>query len=63
MNCGILESPSNGQVSFNGTTFLFEALYVCDEGYEESTGNDMLRRCQSNGTWSGNKPVCTGMNM
>ncbi len=33
--------------------------YNCDYGYSQISG-DMERRCEANGEWSGEVPICTG---
>ena len=49
-------SISGGAVCYNGTTVGFEAVYVCNDGYN-LMGNE-TRICQSDGIWSGSIPQC-----
>ena len=56
VDCGDLPDPANGQVSHPQTNFSSNATYSCNLGYI-LIGNS-VRTCQSNGTWSGNEPVC-----
>ena len=58
VDCGSLDSPSNGNVSLSGTTFQSVAQYSCDMGYL-LVGMES-RQCQANRTWSGESPVCEG---
>lgn len=59
VNCGPLNNPLNGQVSLTGTTFIHMATYSCNSGHI-LTGGDAVRECQSDGTWSGEAPMCIG---
>ena len=55
-DCGNLTNPENGMVRVSGTAEGDTAEYSCTEGYElNETGT---RICGSNGTWSGEEPVC-----
>lgn len=56
IDCGELENPANGSVSFPGTTLGSQATYSCDVDFE-LTGNE-TRECLSNCEWSGTEPVC-----
>ena len=58
VDCGSLDNPGNGVVSFTATTYNSVATYSCNTGYT-LTGDDM-RTCQSSGVWSGSEPTCTG---
>ena len=51
--------PSNGTVIHQNTTVNGEISYSCHPGYNVSTGN-LNRKCLSNGTWSGDPPICLG---
>ena len=55
-DCGALDNPTNGQVSFNGTLFGSIATYMCNAGFD-LIGNAQ-RMCQASGDWSGDEPVC-----
>ena len=56
VDCGTLDDPENGQVSFTSTTFLSIARYTCDVGFERV--GTAVRGCQANGQWSSQAPVC-----
>ena len=59
MNCGTLNNPANGQVSYAGrTTFGQTVTYSCDTGY--NLVGDSNRTCQATGVWSGSEPICQG---
>ena len=60
VDCGSLDNPGNGVVSFTDTTYNSVATYSCNTGYT-LTGDDM-RTCQSSGVWSDSEPTCTGKN-
>jgi hypothetical protein len=57
-DCGKLNDPANGSVNQTGTTYNKQAIYVCNEGYE-NTGGDLLRVCEADGSWNGTEVVCT----
>ncbi|KAH3700409.1 hypothetical protein DPMN_075385 [Dreissena polymorpha] len=56
-DCKGLSNPPNGKVVAADTTFGQVATYTCDVGYQLSTANG-ARRCQADGTWSGQQPTC-----
>ena len=57
-DCGVLPSPTNGEVLNPDVTAEGQvATYMCFTGYG-LVGNS-IRTCQSNGHWSGAAPVCT----
>lgn len=56
VNCGSLDSPDNGQVTFTSTTFRSVATYSCNVGFE--LVGETTRRCQANRQWSGTAPIC-----
>ncbi len=58
VNCGPLNHPVNGFVSFTGTTFGLTATYTCDTGFELIGFSS--RVCEIIGSWSGEEPVCAG---
>ena len=58
IECEDLDDPRNGNVILTGTTVGSTATYVCDDGFV-LIGNQ-LRRCMSNGLWSGEEPICKG---
>ena len=56
INCGELNSPSNGQVTIIDNTAGGTAVYTCNLGYT-LVGRD-TRTCQEDGSWSGTAPIC-----
>ncbi|KAH3836216.1 hypothetical protein DPMN_109587 [Dreissena polymorpha] len=56
-DCGPLNSPANGKININGTTFGNSVSYTCTFGY--ALIGDMSRVCLASGLWSGSDPVCT----
>lgn len=56
-NCGALEDPENGKVSFDFTTFESVATYTCDSGFDVS--GDSSRTCNGTGQWTGSSATCT----
>ena len=55
--CKPLPPPKNGDVVFNpGTTFMSTATFSCDYGLR--LVGSKVRKCQANGKWSGEQPVC-----
>ena len=58
VDCGLMDNPGNGVVSFTATTYNSVATYSCNTGYT-LTGDD-TRTCQSSSLWSGSEPTCTG---
>ena len=57
VDCGPLESITNGNVMVNGgTTFNRIAIYVCNSGYH--LVRMAIRICQSSGQWNGSAPRC-----
>ena len=59
--CNRLDDPRNGDVRLTGTKVGDKAIYQCDRGFV--LNGDRIRKCQSNGQWSGNEPICKGNNM
>ena len=59
VTCAVLVAPDNGQVSVGGVTVGSTASYSCLPGYV--LRGFRLRRCSSNGAWSGQDPVCEGV--
>ena len=56
VDCGSLQSPQNGYVSFLSTTPGSTATYSCFEGFELI--GTATRRCEDNGQWSSSTPEC-----
>lgn len=56
INCGKPELPDHGSVSGFSTRYPHPITFTCDIGYEIQ--GSVVRRCQANGTWSGNKTRC-----
>ena len=54
--CPELDNPKFGEVSYCKTAVGDTACYCCCDDYE-LVGNEE-RTCQSDGTWSGDEPVC-----
>ena len=56
-DCGVLDKPSNGNVSLSdGTIMGSVANYSCSAGYAIEGG--ATRTCQASGSWSGTAPTC-----
>ena len=55
--CPDLQSPENGRV-FDPVIARFEsqATYMCNQGFTRV--GVIVRTCRSDGTWSGEEPVC-----
>ena len=57
LECSDLDDPPNGEVTLPTERIVgSEATYTCNEGFSLS-GNSM-RRCQTDGLWSGSAPTC-----
>ena len=56
VDCGRLDAPSVGQVSWTTTFFGGVATYACFTGY--ILVGQSTRRCETNGFWSGQPPIC-----
>lgn len=57
-DCGQLPVPLNGSHFGRETTFPNEAMFSCDEGF--NLNGSSVRRCLSNGSWSGTETFCEG---
>ena len=56
-DCGPIEAPPNGSVSFpDGTTVGAIATFTCEIGYELL--GEAIMQCLDNGTWSDSAPTC-----
>lgn len=58
VQCDILADPENGYVDLMSMVYLSIAYYTCLPGYDMN-GPDLVR-CESNGNWSSDPPVCIG---
>ena len=57
VDCGALEKPVSGSVSFsNGTVMGSLATYSCDAGY--AVQGNTTRTCLASGSWSATAPTC-----
>ena len=57
IDCGLLEVPKNGDISFSqGTFFRSVAMYNCDAPFQ--LVGSVTRVCQNNMEWSGEAPIC-----
>lgn len=56
VDCGILDAPGVGQVSWTSTFLGGIATYSCFTGYV--LDGQAQRTCEANGFWSGQPPVC-----
>ena len=57
--CPSLSAPDGGQLSVPSRSVGSTSSYSCDAG--KTLVGDRRRTCQSDGTWSETKPVCTRM--
>ena len=57
-DCGLLDVPSNGSMFGNQTTYPHKVLFRCHEGF--TLRGSQVRRCTSEGTWSGVPASCEG---
>ena len=56
VTCDRLLDPRNGDVDVSGIKIGSKAKYSCDRGFELK--GTQVRKCQSNGEWSGREPSC-----
>lgn len=59
VDCGGLDTPENGSLAVDATTFGATATYECDTGF--TIVGDAERTCQADGTWSGTEPFCSSV--
>lgn len=59
MDCGKLPVPHNGTMAGKETTYPNSLRFRCDEGFILS--GSWLRKCQTDGKWSGNETKCQGL--
>ena len=60
INCGNPGSLKDGYIEKSSFAYNSEIIYHCNESFN-LTGGTKFRRCQSNATWSGQKPKCACM--
>ena len=60
VDCGDLTSPINGELMISLTTYLSNANYSCDSGYNLVGVNQ--RTCTAAGTWTDGEPTCQSEN-
>jgi hypothetical protein len=58
VDCRSLDDPEDGMVALGETTFMEEAVYSCDTGFELI--GDSTRTCLASAMWSGFPPTCLG---
>lgn len=57
--CEELTAPDNGNLEVMNNTFMSEAVYTCNFGFNLSTGGiSFTRVCQNTGVWSADVPTC-----
>ncbi|XP_068694975.1 sushi, von Willebrand factor type A, EGF and pentraxin domain-containing protein 1-like isoform X1 [Montipora foliosa] len=56
INCGVLQTPLNGSMIGEMTTFPSIARFYCDEGF--TLHGSASRKCQANGRWHGKDVLC-----
>lgn len=60
INCGYLDTPTNGKVVFDTDTKLgSSATFSCRRGFK--LVGDQVRVCQASGDWSLSQPSCESM--
>ena len=57
VDCGSVNAPTNGSVSFSTTTYSSMANISCDEGYT-LFGESTYRACTESGVWSDPELEC-----
>merc|ERR1719506_1673029 len=57
VKCEAPHNPTNGKAKCNGQGFGNVCEYTCEDGFE-LRGTSSVRRCKSNGHWSGLPPSC-----
>ena len=58
--CVYPDDVSNATHSLTGLLPGSTVTYVCDAGYKYEAGH-LTRTCQTDGTWDGIPPVCSGI--
>ena len=59
IDCGIVQTPQNGSMRGEMTTYSNSLTFDCDEGF--TLYGSSSRKCQANGTWSGSDALCKGI--
>ena len=59
MNCGDPGTPRNGKRSGIKFTYGETVRFECNRGYELIGSKE--RKCEEDGIWTGNQPVCKSM--
>ena len=54
--CPDLVNPTDGSVQYTTLTPGSVATYTCNDGYQAV--GEVTRTCETNGTWTGDSPVC-----
>lgn len=57
-DCGPLPVPTNGSSWGEKTTYTNQMAFSCDDGFIQR--GSVIRKCQANGTWSGDITFCEG---
>ena len=58
-NCGALQSPTNGSLLGNMTTYPHKVKLACNDGF--NLRGSRVRQCLSHGNWSGSNTICEGI--
>ena len=59
VDCGMLETPVNGQIRYSdGATYGSNATYLCNEGFMLAVDINAIRTCQRSGSWSASAFTC-----
>ena len=58
VDCGVVKSPANGQITVLNTTYGSVASFQCNSGH--SLVGPSSRQCQANGQWSSIPTLCDG---
>lgn len=60
VECNYPRTIPHGRSSFNGTSYLSVAIYICDDGYY--TNEQTTVTCGAKGSWEGDVPTCLPVN-
>ena len=63
INCGPLDEPQNGFVSFRSTGEVTTATYSCKPGFVLEPGGENIRVCNRSGNWTGSVLECKSMSI